>query len=70
MRSIWLRHDLEALAKRLAALSAKVAQEGLILTEDQLHALERAREEKQAHGDIATELGIGVTYVGNLMSAI
>ncbi len=71
VRSIWLRHNVENFKKRLRALEAKVAAEGILLTDSQIAALERKKLDDEACGEIETHhpgyLGSQDTfYVGNL----
>ena len=71
VRSIWLRHDLACFKDRLRALEKHIAETGPVLTESQVQALERKKEEQEAHGEIETEhpgyLGSQDTfYVGTL----
>ena len=71
VRSIWVRHNVENFKKRLHALEAKMASEGILLTDSQIAALERKKLDDEACGEIETHhpgyLGSQDTfYVGNL----
>jgi hypothetical protein len=55
VRNVGLRHDLETMNKRLVALEAQGAQEGGVLTEAQLVALEDRQREKDAPGEFDSE---------------
>jgi len=55
VRCVWLRHGLATFKKRLDALERKMARDGaMVLTEAQVVALERKRDDDQACGEIET----------------
>ena len=56
VRSIWLRHDLSNFKLRLKALEKQLADnQSMVLTEAQVVAMEKNKQEKEAHGEIETE---------------
>ena len=71
VRCVWLRHGLSNFKGRLKALEVKVANDGGILTESQVQALERKKHDDLACGEIETHhpgyLGSQDTfYVGTM----
>jgi hypothetical protein len=74
VRSVWVRNDLQTFAQRLKALEVRLEQnQGMVLTEQQVRAMEKAKQEKEAHGEIDTAhpgyLGAQDTYyVGTIKS--
>src|SRR5262245_16241048 len=74
VRSVWVRNELQTFARRLKALEARLAQnQGMVLTEQQVRAMEKAQQDKEAYGEIDTAhpgyLGAQDTYyVGTIKS--
>lgn len=71
VRSIWVRNELANFKDRLKALEDKVANDGIILTEAQVVALEKKKHDDEVSGEIETAhpgyLGSQDTfYVGTL----
>ena len=71
MRSIWQRHDLTVKALRLKRLERWAAESSNVLTESQVQALEKAKEEKEVHGKVESPhpgflLAQDTYYVGTI----
>tara|TARA_Y100001935_G_C17244038_1_gene477288 strand:+ start:126 stop:1190 length:1065 start_codon:yes stop_codon:yes gene_type:complete len=69
VRGVWSRHNLLRKKERLKRLEKFASESGKVLTESQVQALENAKEEKQAYGEIETFhpgflLGQDTYYVG------
>lgn len=54
VRSLWLRHGLEVMSKRLKRLEEYSAKNGVILTESQVQALEVKKAKSEECGEIET----------------
>ena len=54
VRSVWLRNNLACFKDRLKALEEKMAKENLVLTEAQVVALERKKQDDEVSGEIET----------------
>jgi transposase InsO family protein len=54
VRSIWMRHELASFKQRLSVLEKQVAEQGIVLTEAQVAALEKKREDDESSGEIET----------------
>ena len=54
VRGIWMRHQLETFKKRLIALEEEMAKENVVLTESQVQALEKKKQDDIASGEIET----------------
>ena len=54
VRSIWLRHDLASFKQRLVALEKQVAENGIVLSDAQVAALEKKQDDDVACGEIET----------------
>jgi transposase InsO family protein len=71
IRSIWQRHDLTVRAQRLKRLEKWAAENTEVLTESQVQALEAAKEEKEAYGEVESPhpgflLAQDTCYVGTI----
>ncbi len=74
VRCVWLRHHREHFKKRLKALEEEIAKEGIILSDAQIAALEKQKQDDEACGEIDTAhpgdlghlKGVGRLYQANV----